>query len=507
MNSKKPFILIILDGFGHSNNAFGNAIYNAKTPFLDYLFQNYDHLFLNAAGKYVGLPDNQIGNSEVGHLNIGAGRIVYTGLSLINKAILDHTFDDNKVLLEAISHAQKNHSKIHVMGLLSPGGVHSHQNHIFEMVKIIAQHKLTPIVHAFGDGRDVAPDSIIPFLEELLNVLKKYHGVLGSISGRFYAMDRDKRWERTQLAYDNLTGSSQSFFDDVLAYVKSQYAKKIYDEFLIPARNINHKEAVLSDNDAIIHANFRPDRARQLSHFLIGSKIYDYVNQKPLKNIYYATMMNYEGIFPNGILFPFVPLKNTLGKVFETNNLKQLRIAETEKYAHVNFFFDGGVEIAFKNEQKVLIPSKKHIKTYDLYPKMSAVEITDNLLKIVDQFDVVILNFANADMVGHTGEYKPTIEAIETLDTQLKRIYDHLNQIGGKFMITADHGNAENMIDQNHNKVTKHTTNQVLLISNDKNLKFKKGNQFCLANIAPTVLTYLNIEIPKEMDQMPLIEK
>lgn len=503
--NKKPLVLAILDGYGYSENINGNAILNANTPFMDYLKKTYDHTYLHASGEYVGLPENQIGNSEVGHLNIGAGRVVYTGLSLINHDIKTKKFYSNTVLNKAIDHAKKNNSKIHIMGLLSNGGVHSSQEHIFEMIKIISKNNLTPIIHCFGDGRDVAPKSIINFLKELKEIIKKNNGVIGSIAGRFYAMDRDQRWERTKQAYDNLLGienEQNNKFDCVIDYVEKQYENNITDEFLNPAR-LNNKDVIISNNDAIIFANFRPDRARQLSHLFCKSEIYNEKNDNELKNIYFATMMNYEGINPDGVLFPSQVVKNTMGKVLETNNLKQLRIAETEKYAHVTYFFDGGVEISFKNQDKILIDSPK-VKTYDQKPEMAAKEITDKLIEVVENYDVVILNFANPDMIGHTGAYKETVYAIEVIDKQLERIYQKLKEINGVLFVTADHGNAEEMIDLNNNPITKHTTNPVIFIGTDKDIKLKNGS---LANVATTILDYLNLDIPFEMDAKSLLIK
>ena len=501
--NKKPVLLAILDGFGFSKQKEGNAIYNAKTPFFDNLIKNYDHCYIQASGEYVGLPEGQIGNSEVGHLTIGAGRVVYTGLSLINYDIKTGNFDNNPTLLEAIEFAKKNNSNIHIMGLLSPGGVHSSEDHIFEMIRIISKNGLKPIVHIFGDGRDVEPQSIINSIKKLQDVINKYGGTVATISGRFYAMDRDKRWERTKLAYDNLLGIGTNYFDNLIDYVENQYAKNIYDEFLEPARK-NDSSLNIKDNDVIIHANFRPDRARQLSHLFCGSTVYDEVNDHPLKNNYYATMMTYEGITPTSILFPTVVVKNTFGEVVSKNGLKQLRIAETEKYAHVTFFFDGGIETEYLNEDKILIDSPK-VKTYDEIPELSAIKITDKLIEKMSEYDVIILNFANADMVGHTGKYIPAVKAIEVLDSQLARIDQKIKELQGTMFITADHGNAEDMIDQNQEPVTKHTTNPVLFISNNKNIRFKKPGS--LANVAPTILDFMGLSTPAEMDKPSLLIK
>lgn len=502
--SKKPVLLAILDGYGFSKKEKGNAILKAKTPFMDKLISSFDHTYIEASGEFVGLPENQIGNSEVGHLTIGAGRIIYTGLSLINNDIKTKQFDKNPGLLEAINHAKKNNSNFHIMGLLSPGGVHSNQEHIFEIVRIVSENGLKPIVHVFGDGRDVAPTSIIEYLQKLQAVCQRYHGTIATISGRYYAMDRDKRWDRTKKAYDNLLGISENIFTDPIQYINDQYKKDINDEFLEPAR-IADKSKMIQNNDAIIFANFRPDRARQLSHLFCGSTIFDEKNDHPLSNTFFGIMMNYEGITPNVVLFPKITISNTLGEVFEKNNIKQLRIAETEKYAHVTFFFDGGVEVDFNNEKKILVNSPK-VNTYDEKPEMSAEEITNKLIENLSDFDVVILNFANADMVGHTGVFDKAVLAIEFLDKQLERISQKINELNGVMFITADHGNAEEMLDDNNNVVTKHTTSPVIFISNDHNVKFKniKGS---LANVAATILDYMNLPIPSEMSESLLLKK
>lgn len=502
MSRKKPIVLTILDGFGERESEHGNAIKKACTPCFDSLLKMYPHTFLDASGESVGLPSGQIGNSEVGHLNIGAGRVVYTGLSLINKDIKEKIFDSNKVLLESIQHAMKNKSKLHVMGLFSNGGVHSNLNHILRIVEVANNYGVEPVLHLFGDGRDVAPMTIKEDVKKLNDFLVKSKAKIGTIAGRFYAMDRDKRFERTEIAYKTLIGDTNNFYSNVLEYIDSQYEQEITDEFLIPA-TLNDKSVHIDDNDSIIFANFRPDRARQISHYFIGSSLYDSFPERKLKNIYFATMMNYEGINPNGVLYPKNIPENTLGKVLEDNGLSQLRIAETEKYAHVTFFMDGGEEVDYKNETKILIPSPK-VETYDKAPAMSCVEITDKLIEVIENYDVVILNYANPDMIGHTGNYEKTIQSIEILDRELLKLYETVSKLGGVMFITADHGNAEEMIDENENIVTKHTTNKVpLLVTDNKISLLDKGN---LSNIAPTILDYIDIDKPKEMTSKSLIK-
>lgn len=502
MSRKKPIVLTILDGFGERDSEHGNAIKNASMPCYDSLIKMYPHTYLDASGSSVGLPERQIGNSEVGHLNIGAGRIVYTGLSLINKDIQDKVFDTNQVIINAIHHSIKNKSKFHIMGLFSNGGVHSNMQHIFKLIEIANTYNVIPVIHLFGDGRDVAPQTIKSDINKLFELLNTVKGKIGTIAGRFYAMDRDKRFDRTELAYNTLIGKNNNFYTNVVDYIDDQYNQKKYDEFLDPA-TLNDESVFIGDNDSIIFANFRPDRARQLSHMFIGSTLYDYKPKYKLKNLYFATMMNYEGINASGILYPKVIPKNTIGHVLEEHNLKQLRIAETEKYAHVTFFMDGGEEINLKNTDKILIPSPS-VTTYDLAPNMSCVEITDKLLEVIDKYDVIILNYANPDMIGHTGNYQKTIQSLECLDKQLLRLYEKVGELGGTMFITADHGNAEEMFDDNNNPITKHTTNKVPLIVTDNKIQLMdKGN---LSNIAPTILDYIDIDKPKEMVSKSLIK-
>lgn len=500
---KKPIVLAILDGYGYSKEVHGNAINKNTSPFITDFIETHPHSLLDASGEDVGLPKGQIGNSEVGHLIIGAGRTLYTGLSLINYEIENKKIWKNEAILSTIKHTQNNNSNLHILGLLSPGGVHSNEEHIFELIKIANSFNIKPILHLFGDGRDVDPKSILQSLDKLNKVIKKYPAVIASISGRFYAMDRDQRWERISLAYENILGKDGLTFSNIENYIKDQYNKGNTDEFIQPAHleNFNH---FLSNNDAVIFANFRPDRARELSHFIFGSKLYSEKPKIRLKNIFFATMMSYDGIVPSVVIYPNVIPTNTLGEVIEKNGLSQLRIAETEKYAHVTFFMDGGINRDFKKEEKILIPSPK-VKTYDLKPEMSAIEITDKLLSIVNKFDFVILNYANADMVGHTGNWEKTIEAIKCLDNQVERLIKEVNKIGGTIFITADHGNADEMIDKENNPITRHSTNPVYFVCSDKSVKFiSKGT---LANVAPTILEYMNLKVPKEMEAKSLLKK
>ncbi|MGL4647714.1 MAG: 2,3-bisphosphoglycerate-independent phosphoglycerate mutase, partial [Mycoplasmoidaceae bacterium] len=467
--NKRPVLLAILDGYGIAQASSMNAISQAKKPTLDKLLSDqYPNAQLEASGTAVGLPAGQIGNSEVGHLNIGAGRVVYTGLSLINKDIEDNLLINNLCLNQAINHVKKYSSKLHIMGLLSPGGVHSHEEHIFALIKIAHEQHLQPIVHIFTDGRDVPPRSVKSSIDKLLPVLKANNALVGVISGRYYAMDRDKRWDRVQRAYDALIGETNVTFNDLHEYIDQQYEKDINDEFIEPAINEQKDLVKINDNDAIIFANFRPDRARELSHLIIGSNYYDYHNPKMKKNLFFATLMKYEGIDGSCVLYPQLVLKNTIGEVIAKHGLSQLRIAETEKYAHVTFFIDGGAEIDYPKEDKILIPSPK-VETYDQAYEMSAEKITDKLLTVMDQYDFIILNFANPDMIGHTGNMDKTILTIELIDQLIKRIWDRIEELNGVMFLTADHGNAEAMLDEKGNIITAHTTNLVPFACTDKN--------------------------------------
>lgn len=473
MKLKKQALLMILDGYGISKNKIGNAVLNAKTPNLNKLQTKYPNLLLEASGEAVGLPKNQIGNSEVGHLHIGAGRVIYTGLSLINKAIETGNYNKNKALLKAIKHAKDNKSNFHIMGLFSTGGVHSLLKHIMATIKIISNHGVNIILHVFGDGRDVPPKILYDELKKAMPLLKRYKVRIGSISGRYYAMDRDQRWDRIEKTYDVMIKGIGNSFKDPLAYIESQYHKNILDEFIEPAFNESEplKTITIQDNDSVFFANFRPDRARQLSHYIFGSKYYKSKPKLRRKNLCFITMMQYEGIIPTAVVFPQENYKNTLGEVIAKNKLKQLRIAETEKYAHVTFFFDGGKEINYQNETKILVPSNKKVATYDLAPEMSCEKITDELLNQLGKYNLIVLNYANPDMVGHTGNYNATVRGLESLDIQIGRVMKACEEKNITIFFTADHGNAEVMLDAKKNPVTKHTSNLVPLVCTDKSIK------------------------------------
>jgi 2,3-bisphosphoglycerate-independent phosphoglycerate mutase len=503
----KKTILIIMDGIGLRNVRAGNAVALANKPNLDMLMQKYPHTHLLASEEAVGLPKGQMGNSEVGHLNIGAGRIVYTGLSLINKDLKTGDFYKNKAFLQAIDYAKKNHSKLHIMGLASFGGVHSNLEHILALFKLTHDYQVETIFHAFGDGRDVPPQTLLnDFQQTILPALKINNIKLGMISGRYYAMDRDKRWERVETAYQTLIGQPKQTFKDPINYIQSMYDQNITDEFILPALNEEYGQdkVTLADNDAVIFANFRPDRARELSHLIYGSSYYDYNPTTRRQHLFFVTMMNYEGIQPSIVAYPPVKLKNVFGEVLAKNNLRQLRIAETEKYAHVTFFFDGGEEITYPHETKIIVPSPK-VTTYDLKPEMSANEVCEKLIANMPNNDVIICNFANGDMVGHTGNLEATIKAVETVDHMVGNIYQQAIKNDFTMFITADHGNADEEIDENGHRVTAHTLSPVPFIVTNPNIKLVNDGK--LGNIAPTILDYMGIDIPSEMDQPSLLIK
>jgi 2,3-bisphosphoglycerate-independent phosphoglycerate mutase len=447
----------------------------------------------------------QMGNSEVGHLNIGAGRIVFTGLSIINNAVETGDYYKNEAFLEAINHAKKNNGKVHIFGLISDGGVHSSLNHIENFIKLCKIQNANAVLHIVTDGRDVPPQSIETYLDSLTPICEKSNVKIGSIGGRYFAMDRDKNFDRVNQFYEILVGQRQSsVFNDIKQYVKSEYEKGHNDEFFTPALNAKYdvKEITLADGDSFVSMNFRPDRSRQICHMVFGSDYYDYKPEIKKNNIYLVTLMKYEGIVPSATAFPPTILKNVFGKVLADHGKKQLRIAETEKYAHVTFFFDGGEEVNYDNEEKIIIPSPK-VATYDLQPEMSAFSLCDKLLNAMEKNDVIIANFANGDMVGHTGNFDAAVRAVEVVDECVGKIYEKAQSLGYTLFITADHGNADVMLDDNNNVVTSHTTNVVPFIITDKNVTINGTGK--LGNIAPTILKYLDVFVPLEMTEKPLI--
>ena len=495
-------VLCIMDGVGIRDTEYGNAVKMAKKPNLDYLIKNYPHSKLEASGELVGLPAGQMGNSEVGHTNIGAGRIVYQPLQLITNQIKNGEFFQNKNLLETIKHVKDNHSNLHICGLLSDGGIHSHINHLFGLIDLCKKEGISNVYyHVFLDGRDTLPNICLKYLDELSEKIKETSvGSIASISGRYYAMDRDNRWDRVKKAYDVMVtgiGIECNSYKDV---IEKNYNEGIFDEFIVPT--IIDKNGMIKDNDGLIAFNFRPDRLREIFKAITNPDFSDF-EHKNLKNIKLTTMMPVSDEVICNNAFELQKLDNTLGEYLSKNHKTQLRIAETEKYAHVTYFFDGGVEKDLDGCKRILVNSPK-VATYDLKPEMSAYEVTDKLIKELDNhLDVVILNFANGDMVGHTGNLDAAIKAVETVDDCIGKIYKKVEEIGGTLIVTADHGNSEVMIDDNGNVITSHTTNKVPFIITDKRIKLEDGK---LADIAPTMLYLLGLDIPKEMTGNVLIK-
>ena len=492
----KKVLLCVLDGVGLSKIKDGNALINANKPNIDYLMKEYPNKGINASGTFVGLPDGQMGNSEVGHLTIGAGRIIYQSLELINRAIKDDSFYSNESFLNAIRHAKENNSKLHIMGLLSDGGVHSHINHIKALLKLCKKEDFSNVYfHIFTDGRDTFKESSISYIDDLNNEINEFGiGKICTISGRYYAMDRDKRWDRLKKCYDVIVNNTGNKCDDYKKYITDSYEKGITDEFIEPV--IIDDSGKIEENDSIIWANFRPDRAIQILRSLVDPN-FDGFDRKIFNNLYLTTMMYVSDDVKSDIAFKKEIIDNTLGIYLSKLGKKQLRIAETEKYAHVTYFFDGGRDLDLNLCDRVLIPSPK-VATYDLKPEMSAREITSNLLEKMDNnYDFIFLNFANGDMVGHTGNYDMTKKAIETIDEMIGKLYKKCMEDEYLFIITADHGNAEEMIDENGNVVTSHTTNLVPFIVTDKNLNIENVNK--LSDIAPFILNYMNLNLPDEM--------
>lgn len=502
---RKPVAIVILDGIGVAPEGAGNAVKLANTPNIDAWREEYPSRLIEASGLPVGLPDGQMGNSEVGHLNIGAGRTVYQSLTLIDKHIKDDILKDNKILKETIDFVKKNNSKLNIFSLVSNGGVHSSNEHIIALNKIAKENNIEVVLHAFSDGRDVAPKSAIEYFKQLTD-----HDIkIGSISGRYYAMDRDKKWDRTKLSYDAIIGKSNKTFSSIEDYINEEYSNDITDEFFTPATNSTFK-GILEDGDAVLFANFRPDRARQLSHMFIGSNTevtkYDYVNEDKYDNLWFASIMEYAGIENAKVLFPPVRMEGLLGETLEKAGLKQMRAAETEKYPHVTFFMDGGQEIPKQNEKRVLVQSPL-VATYDLEPEMSARELTDKILENANDIDAFIINYAQPDMVGHTGSIPAVIKSVEVADEMLLKLYNYIvKEKEGTMIIFADHGNAERMLDEKGDIVTKHTTNPVEVIITKKNISLR-DDEGKLGDIAPTMLDLLEIEKPKEMTGISLIKK
>ena len=502
---KKLFMLMILDGFGIAPAGPGNAVAKAYKPNLDEIFSKYPHTQLKASGLAVGLPEGQMGNSEVGHLNIGAGRVVYQELTRISKAIDDGVFAGNAALNDAINHCRETGGALHVMGLLSDGGVHSHISHIKAVVSLAFSHNVSPIyVHCFMDGRDVPPTSGINYIKEMENFLSDIDGAsTGVVAGRYYAMDRDKRWERVKLAYDALVSGQGRRASSGSQAVAMAYEAGETDEFILPT--VCSDKARVKDGDSIIFCNFRPDRARELTRCFVDDDFSGFERPRKIADLKYVCMTQYDAEMPNvQVAFSPQELVNTFGEYISNLAMKQLRIAETEKYAHVTFFFNGGVETPFPGEDRILVNSPK-VATYDLQPEMSAYEVTDRLLEKLQSnpYDVIILNFANCDMVGHTGVFEAAVKAVEAVDTCVGKLVDRVTELGGVTMVTADHGNADKMIAEDGGPFTAHTTNPVPFCVVGYPCTLRETG--CLADIAPTMLKVMNVPQPKEMTGNSLI--
>ena len=502
---KKPLVLMILDGFGINHADYGNAIHAAKKPNLDKYFAQYPHTQLGASGLDVGLPDGQMGNSEVGHTNIGAGRIVYQELTRITKSIQDGDFFENEALLSAVENCKKNNSSLHLMGLLSDGGVHSHIEHLYGLLELAKKHGLSKVyVHCFMDGRDVPPTSGKEFVEQLQNKCSELSvGKIASVMGRYYAMDRDNRWERVEKAYDVLVRGKGVVCKDAVQAMADSYANDVTDEFVVPCVIGNPEEGRISANDSVIFYNFRPDRAREITRTLVDPDFSGFA--RDFFPLCYVCMTQYDATMPNvQVAFKPQSLNDTFGEYISKQGLTQLRIAETEKYAHVTFFFNGGVETVSEGEDRALINSPK-VATYDLKPEMSAYEVTDELLSRLDsgKYDVVILNFANCDMVGHTGVFDAAVKAVEAVDTCVGKVVEKVLSMEGTVLLTADHGNADRMYEEDGSPFTAHTTNPVpFLVIGQGDCKLREGR---LADIAPTMLKILGLPQPEAMTGTSLL--
>ena len=501
------FGLIILDGWGIGDKSKSDAVFNANTPFMDSLIANHPHAKLSTSGEDVGLPDGQMGNSEVGHMNIGAGRIVYQELTRINKSIRDGEFYKNEVLLEAIHTAKKDNVALHLIGLVSKGGVHSNQEHIYAICKLAKQEGLENVfIHAFTDGRDCDPKSGLAFIEELQTELDKSVGKIASIIGRYYAMDRDNRWERVKFAYDAMVNAVGTSYTSAKEAIQTSYSNDKTDEFIEPCiiTENGNPIATIKEGDVVLSFNFRTDRPREIT-IALTQKDFPQVNMKKL-NLQYYTMTNYDATFENiKVLFEKDNLQYTLGEVLAKVDRSQVRIAETEKYPHVTFFFNGGREEPFTLESRIMVNSPK-VATYDLQPEMSAVEVKDKIIESInnDQPNFICLNFANPDMVGHTGVYDAIVKAVETVDSCLKDVVEAGLKHEYEFLVIADHGNADFVINADGSPNTAHSLNPVpvVLVSNQKGLTLKDG---ILADVAPTILRRLGISAPMEMTGTSLV--
>ena len=503
--SKRPVLLCIMDGFGKNESTYGNAIAAAKKPNLDKIVSENPMTFIGASGLDVGLPDGQMGNSEVGHTNIGAGRVVYQELTRITKSIQDGDFFTNEALVGAMENCKKNSSALHLMGLMSDGGVHSHNTLLYGIMELAKRSGVDKVyIHCFMDGRDVPPTSGKDYLAELYKKCDEIGvGEIATVMGRYYAMDRDNRWERVVKAYKAMTEGEGVKFDCACKMMEESYANDVTDEFIVPA--VSEKAVPVKDNDSIVFFNFRPDRAREITRAFVDPAFSGFEREQ-LNGLYYVCMTQYDATMPN-VHVAFKPelLENTFGEYISDKGLKQLRIAETEKYAHVTFFFNGGVEKQYPGEDRILVKSPA-VATYDLQPEMSAYEVTDKLLAAIDsdKYDAIILNYANCDMVGHTGVFDAAVKAVEAVDTCVGKIVDAVAAKGGVTLITADHGNADKMYEADGSPFTAHTTNPVPFIVVGYPCELREGGRLC--DIAPTMLKIMGLEQPKEMTGVSIIK-
>ena len=511
--NKKPVVLMILDGYGLNDNCDHNAVCEARTPIMDQLMSQCPYVKGYASGLSVGLPEGQMGNSEVGHLNMGAGRIVYQELTRITKSIADGDFFEIKEFLQAVENCKKNNSALHMWGLVSDGGVHSHNTHIYGLLELAKRSGLEKVyVHCFLDGRDTPPASGKGFVEALEAKMKELGvGKVASVSGRYYAMDRDNRWDRVERAYRALTKGEGSYAESAVAGIQASYDKEVYDEFVEPlvVTEGGKPLAVVSDHDSVIFFNFRPDRARELTRAFCDDEFKGFEREKRL-DLTFVCFTNYDETIKNKLVaFKKESINNTFGQFLADNHMTQARIAETEKYAHVTFFFNGGVEEPNEGEDRILVPSPK-VATYDLQPEMSAPVVCEKLTGAIrsGKYDVIIVNFANPDMVGHTGIEAAAIKAIETVDACVGETVDAIKETGGVLFICADHGNAEQLLDyETGEPFTAHTTNPVpfILVNADPSYKLREGG--CLADIAPTLIELLGMKQPEEMTGKSLLVK
>ncbi len=499
----KKVVLCIMDGVGLRQETLGNAVRAANTKNLNNLVKSYPVSLLGASGTYVGLPKDQMGNSEVGHTNIGAGRVVYQSLERINNAFHDGSIYSNETLNETIEYVKNNNSKLHILGLLSNGGIHSHIDHLFSLLELCKEKKVNKIyLHIFTDGRDTDTKSSINFINELMIKIKSLNMennvTIASVAGRYYAMDRDNNWDRIRREYDVIVNGLGKLNPNIIEYIKNSYDEGITDEFIKPM--LINRDGIICNSDRLITFNFRPDRLRELFTAITNPKFNEFPHKK-FKDIKLVTMMPVSEDVVCTNIFPLEKVDNTLGEYLSRNGVRQLRIAETEKYAHVTYFFDGGEEKDLPNCDKILIPSPK-VATYDLKPEMSAYEITEKLIDVMDNYEFIVVNFANGDMVGHTGVFDAAKKAVEVVDDCLGKIYHKAMELGFTLVITADHGNCDYMIDENNNPVTTHSMSLVPLIITEPGIKLRNGK---LADIAPTILKIMNIDKPSDMTGNSLI--